>query len=135
MSIPIFDVFNNAFNQLTSRIKTENNITSGNASSNSASTAYVASQVVKASTGFLVGLTGYNSKNVGQFIQIHDSATLPADTAIPAAIVWVSPQSSFSLDLGTYGRNFVNGIVICNSSTGPTKTIGSADCWFDVQYK
>ncbi len=95
--------------------------------------AYVASLIVKASSGALYGLSGHNSKASGQFIQIHDSATLPADTAIPKVILWVPGLSSFTIDWGNYGRWFKNGIVICNSSTGPTKTIGSADCWFDVQ--
>ena len=32
------------------------------------------------------------------------------------------------------GREFESGLVICNSSTDATKTIGSADTFFDVQY-
>ena len=32
------------------------------------------------------------------------------------------------------GRAFQAGIVVCNSTTAVTLTIGAADTWFDVQY-
>lgn len=105
-----------------------------NPASNATVAAYVASKIVKASSGRLFGLTGYNSKSSAQFIQLHDSATLPADTAIPVFLISVPASSSFSIDFGMRGRSFANGIVVCNSSTGPTKTIGSADVYIDAQF-
>ena len=106
-----------------------------NAPTNATTTAYATSLIVKASAGTLYTITGYNSKTSAQFIQIHDSATLPADAAVPKVIFVVPASSNFSFDLSPFGRSFAAGITICNSSTGPTKTIGAADCWFDAQYK
>jgi hypothetical protein len=102
------------------------------AASHAFSVAYEASRIVKASAGNLYGLTGFNSKTVGQFIQIHNTTTVPADTAVPILIIFVPQSSSFSLDLGSLPIQLATGIVICNSSTGPTKTIGAADTWFNV---
>jgi hypothetical protein len=96
-------------------------------------TALAASLIVKADKGTLYGLTGYNNKSSSQFIQIHDASSLPADTAVPDIIFTVPATSPFSLNYDV-GREFQVGIVISNSSTAATKTIGSADCWFDVQY-
>ena len=101
---------------------------------NATSTAYEASRVVSAGPAAVYGLTGYNSLASAQFIQIHDAASLPADTAVPVVTISVPASSNFSVDFGAYGRYCKNGIVVCNSTTGPTKTIGAANCWFDVQY-
>lgn len=101
---------------------------------NRTTTAYAASLVVSSTPKVrLVGLSGYNSKVSAQFIQIHDAAALPADAAVPKIVFEVAASSKFAIDYGVNGRTFDIGIVVCNSSTAPTKTIGSADCWFDVQ--
>lgn len=94
------------------------------------STAYEASHVLKSSSGTLLSLVGYNSKASAQFVQLFNSATLPADAAVPIYTFTVPAASNFSLDVPISGMPFTVGIVASNSSTGPTKTIGSADCWF-----
>ena len=103
---------------------------------NNTTTANSASLVASASGPvYLCGLTGYNAKTSAQFIQIHDAASLPSDTAVPKIVFEVQASGKFALDYGASPRRFTTGIVICNSSQQDTKLIGSADCWFDVQMK
>lgn len=102
---------------------------------NSTTTAAAASLLVSVDARRVFGLTGFNSSANGQYIQIHDADQLPADGAIPAVVVYANPLSPFSLDFGEFGRYFGTGVVVCNSSTMATKTIGSANCWFDVQFR
>lgn len=105
------------------------------APSNATTTAYQSSLVIKPSAGILMGVSGYNAKTSAQFIQLHDSSTVPSDSAVPTgAPISVPASSNFSIDFGAAGRKFSTGIVVCNSSTGPTKTIGASDCFFDAQY-
>lgn len=98
------------------------------------STAYEASHVILAGRGTLVGLVGYNSGSA-QFIQIHNAASLPANTAVPLATFTVAATSNFSITLPGTGIPCSIGIVVCNSSTGPTKTIGTTDCFFTAVYR
>lgn len=102
--------------------------------SNDTSAAYEASSVTKAAAGTVYGVTGYNSRTSSQFFQFYNSATVPADTAVPVITITVPASSNFSIDFGVYGRRFSTGISWANSSTGPTKTVGSADMFVDVNY-
>ena len=104
------------------------------APNNNPTTAYSNNKIAKAAPGVLYGLSGYNS-GPAQFLQLHDSATLPADASVPVAMIAIPAASNFSMDFGVYGMGFIKGIAICNSTTGPVKTLGAADCWLSPRYE
>lgn len=107
-------------------------LTAGN---NAAGMAAATNLVVKAAPGTLYGFTVYNAKASAQFIQLHDATALPSDTAVPVLSLAVAATSNLVVDLGVRGKSFSTGIVICNSSTVATKTVGSADCSFEARYR
>lgn len=86
--------------------------------------------------GFLrvYGFQVYNSKASAQYVQVFDSGSLPADTAVPRIVYNLPTKSTLAVYFGPMGRLFARGLVLCNSSTDTTKTIGSADCFFDAEY-
>jgi hypothetical protein len=82
----------------------------------------------------LFGFSGYNSKASAQFILVFDSGDVPSASDVAVIVLTVPTVSNFSAYWGSAGRWFSRGIFICNSSTEPSLTAGSADCFFDVQY-
>lgn len=84
-----------------------------------------ASLIAKKEAGSLLAVFGYNS-GPDQYVQLHDSATLPADGDQPVASIFV-PTGNFNFDVPVAGFPFSSGIVICNSSTAFTKTLGATD--------
>lgn len=95
------------------------------------SRAVAASIVVKPTSGLLYGF--WVSSVAAQFIQVFDFNGLPAEGAVPLLSFPVAATSGVGANW-IPARSFRNGLVLCNSSTQHTKTIGSADCIFDVQY-
>lgn len=67
---------------------------------------------------------------VGDSVTTVAVTTQGADSAVPAIVITVAASSNFTIALPATGLPFSTGISVCNSSTGPTKTIGSADCFF-----
>jgi len=99
------------------------------------STAAAASLVIKASAGTLYKLTVLNTNGAAQYVLLHNTTTLPADGQVPAIALKVPAGDSKDFHWPNFGRRFTTGIVVCNSSTFATKTIGAADCFFTADYK
>lgn len=93
-------------------------------------TALATNLVVKASAGRLHQLIGYST--VSQFIQVHDASSLPADTAVPVAVYPIVAGVGFNIPLAAL--SCTTGIVVCISTTGPTKTIGAANTFVTALY-
>lgn len=94
-----------------------------------------ASRVVKAGPGRFFGLSVFNSKAAAQFILVFDASSVPTNGAVPAvAPLSLAATSTGALYYGSIGRWMLYGIVVCNSSTAASLTIGSADCFYDVQF-
>lgn len=92
------------------------------------------SRIVASGNTKLFGFAGTNTKASSQFILVFDSATVPANGAVPELMLTAQANSDFWISWTPAWRNFSDGVVLCNSSTAATLTIGSADCWFDAQY-
>lgn len=88
---------------------------------------------VNSGSGYLFGFTVYSSRVSPQFVLVFDAGAVPADGAT-AVLVFTVPAASDKAIEWLRPRWFSQGIIICNSSTAPTKTIGANDCFFDAQY-
>lgn len=84
--------------------------------------------------GRVLGISISSTRSSSQFIQVFNASTVPADGAVPLLSVDIATVVAKGIAWDPYGRWFTIGCVITNSTTQGTKTIGAADCIFDVQY-
>lgn len=94
------------------------------------------SNSIIAATGVcrLYGFSATSTNVAAQFVLVFDSAVVPGTGAVPVYALNVAAAAGASSYFGSVGRSFDHGIVICNSTTQGTLTIGAADTLFDVQY-
>lgn len=101
----------------------------------SATTPKLANSLIVASgQSKLWGFSGTNTKASAQFLLAFDANTVPANGAVPEFVMTAQASSDFWVSWTPNYRWHSDGIVICNSSTAATLTIGSADCWIDCQW-
>lgn len=99
------------------------------------------SHIIKQSSGVLIELAGTSLNTSGQWIMIFDATAVPQTGAVPVFSFGVKPYASadpssanISHTVPITGWPFQNGIVVCNSTTPDSLTLGAADCkwtgWF-----
>jgi len=81
------------------------------------------SLVVKASPGVLYSASVYNDDSVDNFLQLFDTASVPADAVVPKYTRRILSMDSGGFDFGSRGIALSIGIVLVLSSTDVTKTI------------
>lgn len=89
----------------------------------------VASRIISTVPAKLLAVMVTNTAGSIQYLQVHESATLPANGAVPKlpSVALAAGPSTTMFSFGDYGVD-LDAITLCNSSTSATKTIGSADC-------
>lgn len=99
-----------------------------------------AAKELQVATGpaFLLMIAGRNLSSSTVYLQLHNSASTPANgaTAILSVKLLAGENFSISYPVSTYttGRRFSVGLYVCASTTDTTKTLsGTNDLSFDVQ--
>lgn len=98
------------------------------------SLAYESFHIVTSGPARLFGFEAYSSRSSAQWIHLFDTQATSPSGLVPVAIFTVAATSNLPIAYPWPGRWFNQGIIIANSTTGPTYTAGSADTFFDVQY-
>lgn len=83
---------------------------------------------------YVTVIAASSTNAAAQYIQVFDQTTLPSNGAIPEMLLQAAATSDKFVSYSLPGRFFRTGVVIANSTTAATLTIGAADCFFDVQY-
>ena len=89
--------------------------------------ALVASRIVSTKPINLRSIMVLNTGGA-QYIQLFQSATLPANGTVPdLPALSVGAASTTMFDFGENGID-LDALTVCNSSTAASKTLGAADC-------
>lgn len=99
------------------------------------SSAAEASHVVKATAGSLFTAGMFNNNGATRYLQGFQAAALPANGAVPVFSIPVATGATEFQLFGDLGLTFSTGIVLANSSTATTLTIGGADALFTASYR
>jgi hypothetical protein len=83
--------------------------------------------ITDAATGTRTDITAGNS---GGAVAVSTQGVTAIAAAVPVITITAAASSNFTVPLPASGLQFSNGIAVSNSSTGPTKTAGSADVFF-----
>lgn len=93
-----------------------------------------ASGVIKVSAGKLLKVTLTNDNAAARYLQFFNLTAVPADATVPLFAVKLNIGETIELHWEPFGKYFTTGICWCNSTTGATKTIGTADSYVEATY-
>lgn len=100
---------------------------------NAPGTSLVASRVLSTRPCKLYAVIVFNNSASTQYIQIHETTTLPANGVAPKIpSIPVAAGTTVMVDVGGQVGMDLDALTVCNSSTAATKTIGAADCMISV---
>jgi hypothetical protein len=92
--------------------------------------AAVKSLIVSAAPATLVDVTVQNVTATLKYVQLFNSATVPADTAVPDFVYQIAIDGHLVIDFSSLPEYFDTGVVVCTSSTDITKTLSATSDLF-----
>lgn len=94
-------------------------------------TAYACELLMPGKTN-LISIFGYN-KGAAKYLQIHESATRPANTAVPVSVFEI-PTGNFSLDLFPQGLPLANCALVASSTVATLTVDTTADLFMTAVF-